>query len=124
MREYETLYVQHPEVPEARYEEINARVRSLILEQGGEVISLEPWGMRELAYPIQKQKRGRYVLVRYRALPAGVTELERNLKLLDEVIRFITVRIPEHIRKRRQQLSTAGEEAATKEHRPDEGANA
>ncbi len=102
MREYETLYVLHPEVPEARQEEVKARVRSLIEEHGGELLHSEAWGLRELAYPIQKQKKGFYLLVRYRATPLVTGELERNLKIWDEVIRFITVRIPEHVLKRQQ----------------------
>lgn len=100
MREYETLFVQHPEVTEARCQEVNTRVRNIIEEQGGRVLSFEPWGIREIAYPIQKQKKGYYVLVRYQATPAAVNELERNLKLLEEVIRFLTVRAPGHLRKR------------------------
>ncbi len=106
MREYETLYVQHPEVPEARQQDINTRVRSLIEEHGGELVHSEVWGLRELAYPIQKQKKGFYFLVRYRATPAVVTELERNLKIFDEVIRFITVRIPDHVLKWQQRGTT------------------
>lgn len=123
MREYETLYVQHPEVPEARQQEINARVRSLIEEHGGEIVRTEAWGLRELAYPIQKQKKGQYYLVRYRATPPTVNELERNLKIFDEVIRFITVRIPEHVLKYQVRGATL-EDGREEETRPaEEGMN-
>ncbi|MCX8073431.1 MAG: 30S ribosomal protein S6 [Candidatus Binatia bacterium] len=114
MREYETLYVQHPEAPESRQQEINARVRSLIQDHGGEIVSVKSWGLKELAYPIQKQKKGVYYLVRYRATPAVVNELERNLKILDEVIRFITVRIPEHVLKS-QRLTGGVEHRSSRE---------
>ncbi|GIW45822.1 MAG: 30S ribosomal protein S6 [Candidatus Binatia bacterium] len=111
MREYETLYVQHPEVPEARQQEMNARIRSLIESNGGEVSLTESWGLRELAYPIQKQKKGYYYLIRYRATPTVVNELDRNLKIFEEIIRFITVRIPEHIRKREGAVASSDADA-------------
>ena len=51
--------------------------------------------MRDLAYPIRKQPRGTYVLIQYSARPAVVKELERTMKLADEILRFISVRVPQ-----------------------------
>jgi len=92
MHRYETLFILHPELPEAQVRETIDRLRRLIENMGGQIAELQDWGMRELAYPIQKQPRGTYVLVQYSARPEVVKELERTMKLADEILRFISVR--------------------------------
>jgi small subunit ribosomal protein S6 len=61
---------------------------------GAEITGLDEWGTRELAYPIQKQTRGFYVLLQYRGQPGVVKELERNLRISDDVLRYVSVRLP------------------------------
>ncbi|HVO28265.1 MAG TPA: 30S ribosomal protein S6 [Candidatus Margulisiibacteriota bacterium] len=95
MHRYETLFVLHPEIPEAQVRETMDRVRRLIEGMDGQVAEVQDWGIRELAYPIRKQPRGTYVLAQYSARPDVVKELERTLKLADEVLRFISVRAPQ-----------------------------
>lgn len=95
MHHYETLFVLHPELPEAQVRETMDRVRRLIEGMDGQMIDLQDWGVRDLAYPIRKQPRGTYVLAEYSARPEVVKELERTLKLADEILRFISVRAPE-----------------------------
>ncbi len=102
MHRYETLFILHPDLPEAQVRETIDRVRLLIEGMGGQVAELQDWGMRDLAYPIRKQLRGTYVLVQYSAGSDVVKELERTLKLADEVLRFISVRAaePRKVKKR------------------------
>ena len=70
----------------------NARpCRRLIEGMEGQITEIQDWGIRDLAYPIRKQPRGTYVLAQYTARPEVVKELERNLKLADEILRFISV---------------------------------
>jgi len=95
MHRYETLFILHPEIPEAQVRETLERVRRLIEGMQGQIAEIQDWGIRDLAYPIRKQPRGTYVLVQYSARPDAVKELERNLKLADEVLRFISVRAPQ-----------------------------
>jgi len=95
MHRYETLFILHPELPEAQVRETIDRVRKLIESMDGQVAEMQDWGMRDLAYPIRKQPRGTYVLAQYTARPDVVKELERTLKLADEVLRFISVHTPE-----------------------------
>lgn len=83
--------VLRPELPEAQTRETLDRARKLIEEMGGKVEQVQEWGMRDLAYPIRKQTRGYYVLTEYSSTAAGVNELERNLKIADEILRFLTV---------------------------------
>jgi small subunit ribosomal protein S6 len=91
MGKYETLMVLRPELPEAQTRETLDRARRLIEEMGGKVEQVQEWGMRDLAYPIRKQTRGYYVLIEYSSTAAGVNELERNLKIADEILRFLSV---------------------------------
>jgi small subunit ribosomal protein S6 len=93
MHRYETLFIVHSELPEAQVRETVDRVRRLIESMGGEVTELQDWGMRDLAYPIRKQPRGIYVLVQYTARPEVVKELQRAMKLSDEILRFVAVRM-------------------------------
>lgn len=94
MQKYETLFILHPDVPEAQVRETIDRTRRLIEGMQGEVAAIQDWGLRELAYPIEKQTRGNYVLAQYEATSDVVNELERTMKLSDEVLRFVSVRLP------------------------------
>ena len=91
IRRYETLVVLHPELPEAQVRETIDRAKRLIEEGGGVVQGMQEWGMRELAYPIRKLHRGYYVLAEYDASAEVVRELERTLKIADEILRFVSV---------------------------------
>ena len=91
MRRYETLIVLHPDLPEAQVRETIDRARRLIDGAGGQVQAMQEWGMRDLAYPIRKLSRGYYVLAEYTASAEVVRELERTLKIADEILRFISV---------------------------------
>jgi small subunit ribosomal protein S6 len=91
MRRYETLIVLHPELPEAQIRETIDRAKRLIEEGSGQVQGMQEWGMRELAYPIRKLHRGYYVLAEYTSSADVVRELERTLKIADEILRFVSV---------------------------------
>lgn len=91
---YETLFVVHPEKG-PRMKEFIERFKRVVEAQGGTVTHVDEWGSRELAYRIQKQSRGYYTLMRYQASGRVVEELERNLKLTDGILRYLTVRADE-----------------------------
>jgi small subunit ribosomal protein S6 len=91
LRRYETLMVLHPEMPEAQVRETIDRAKRLIEDSGGKVHEIQEWGIRELAYPIRKLHRGYYVLAEYESGADTVRELERTLKIADEVLRFVSV---------------------------------
>ncbi len=94
MRKYETVMVLHPELPEAQIRETIDRVKKLIETNGGQEIQTTEWGFRSLAYPIRKVQRGFYVLVEFRSKGEVVTELDRTMKIMDEVLRFLTAVAP------------------------------
>lgn len=92
---YETLFIVHPERA-ARIKEFVERFKKVIEGQDGALSQVDEWGMRDLAYRIDKQSKGHYVLLRYNATGRTVEELERNLKLTDGILRYLTVRAEEN----------------------------
>lgn len=91
---YETIFIVHPDKGGTVKEYID-RFKKLVEEQGGTVSHLEEWGLRDLAYRIQKQTKGYYTLLQYRSTARAVEELERTMKLSDGVLRYLTVRVDE-----------------------------
>ena len=76
-----------------RMKELIERFRKVIEGQAGSVANVDEWGLRDLAYKIEKQGKGFYTLIRYESSPRAVEELERNLKLTDGILRYLTVRL-------------------------------
>ncbi|MBW2586008.1 MAG: 30S ribosomal protein S6 [Deltaproteobacteria bacterium] len=96
-REYETIYILRADVDNAGAEKVVDRARDVIARLEGTLTKLDNWGMRKLAYPIRKSNRGIFVYLKYVGYSDLVAELERNLRLLDEVVRFQTVLLTEDI---------------------------
>jgi small subunit ribosomal protein S6 len=95
-RRYETLVLIHPDQGEAGSKDVTARIKSLMEDQQATISQILEWGTRELAYPIAKQRRAHYVLFEYRAGVAALREIERNIKLMDPVLRFLSVQQAEN----------------------------
>jgi len=97
LREYETIYILKPETTNEGVADVNDKVKGIIEERGGKVLKVNNWGKRRLAYEIAKQLKGIYLHWLYLGSPDIVAEFERNMKLLDPCIRWMTVRIDEDI---------------------------
>ncbi|MBI3079158.1 MAG: 30S ribosomal protein S6 [Deltaproteobacteria bacterium] len=95
MKAYETILIAHPDLSEEDLKGITERVKEVIARGGGAVTQVEEWGKRKLAYEVKRQQRGHYVLVRYTGTPALITEVNRQLKYTDKVIKYLTVRVKE-----------------------------
>ena len=91
MREYELTYIVHPDLDDAAFKEIVEKVSSWITESGGEIIKTDIWGKRKLAYPIRKQNEGQYVYTEIKIEPQFCRQLERNLRLLEPVMRYLLI---------------------------------
>jgi len=91
---YETMFILHPDRGGVVKEFIE-RLKKVVEDQGGTVAHLEEWGLKDLAYRIEKQHKGIYTLLQYRSRARAVDELERTLKLTDGVLRYLTVRVDE-----------------------------
>ncbi|HEY8516357.1 MAG TPA: 30S ribosomal protein S6 [Candidatus Binatia bacterium] len=93
MRSYESLIAYHPDLGEAAIKEQIERVKQIITGNGGEVTQAVEWGLRDLAYRIQKQRRAFYVIVTFKGTGATVSELERNLRISENVLRYMTTQV-------------------------------
>ncbi len=96
-REYETIYILRPNVEKEAAEDVANRVSEAIKGTKGKVIEAELWGSRRLAYPIKRHHRGTYVFVKYQGRGDAVAEIERQLRLVDAVIRYQTVMVKDQI---------------------------
>ncbi|MDX2028181.1 MAG: 30S ribosomal protein S6 [Alphaproteobacteria bacterium] len=90
---YESVFIVRQDIPAAQVETLSTSFADIVQAQGGKVTKTEQWGLRSLAYRINKNKKGHYVLFNLDAPPAAVTELERNLRLNEDILRFLTVRV-------------------------------
>ena len=93
MRSYELVFIVNPELDEDDLTAVRERVEGLIERSSGKVTKVEPWGLRRLAYPLQKQWEGQYMLMQLEIEPQGVAELERDLGLLESILRHLIVRV-------------------------------
>jgi small subunit ribosomal protein S6 len=91
LRRYETILIAHVDLSEDELSSLITRYSAIITAQKGIPVKVERWGKRRLAYLIKKQARGFYILIDYAADSAAVNELERNLKINDKVLKFMTV---------------------------------
>jgi small subunit ribosomal protein S6 len=106
MRIYEELFIVRPDATDEEIDPLVEQLTSVIAANGGNVEKMEKWGVRKLAYRVQKRADGYYVLLRFTAAPTAAKEIERRLRVSDLVMKFITVRIDEklkRIEKRRKQ---------------------
>src|SRR5712692_4975533 len=99
MRIYEELFILKPDAPEEEIDPLIEQLTNIISSQGGNVDKSEKWGVRKLAYRVQKRNEGFYVLLQFKANPETVKELERRLRVSDIVMKFLTVRIDEKMKK-------------------------
>jgi len=90
-REYETIYILRPDVDADAAERVSTRVSEVMGRENGRLTKVELWGRRRLAFEVAKHRRGVYVYLKYLGSGRTVAEIERNLRLMDQVIRYQTV---------------------------------
>lgn len=91
MRDYELIFIVHPDLDETAFKEVQDKVKGWIVDSGGQVAKVDLWGKRKLAYPIRKAIEGQYVQMNASFAPAFSAELERNLRFLEPVLRFLLI---------------------------------
>lgn len=92
MRKYEVVFVHRPDLDEEKSTALIERFKDLIETHGGEVLKIDKWGKRRLAYEVKDLREGVYIIVQMNAEPKVATELDRVFKITDEVLRHIIVR--------------------------------
>jgi len=91
MRNYELVCIVQPELDETAFKGVIERVSNWVTEAGGSVEKVDVWGRRRLAYQIRKQREGQYVLLNVSLDPKSASELERNIRYLETVLRHMLV---------------------------------
>jgi small subunit ribosomal protein S6 len=97
MRRYEWLVLLDPELPDDDIQAFTQRYDQLIKNSSGEVIKVEDWGVKKLAYLVEKKDKGRYILFDFVGLPVLIAEMERQLKIAEEVLKFISVKLADSV---------------------------
>jgi len=95
LREYETVYLTKPDMLDDAVDKLKERMRALVVREGGKVIKFAIWGKKKTQYEVAKGTRAIYVQMHYLGPSKIVAEVERNLRMIDDVIRYQTVKIAE-----------------------------
>ncbi|MBO4500509.1 MAG: 30S ribosomal protein S6 [Bacteroidaceae bacterium] len=115
MNQYETVFILTPVLSDVQMKETVEKFKGILTEAGAEIVNEESWGMRKLAYPIEKKSTGFYVLLEFNAEPTVVEKLEVNFRRDERVIRFLTVKqdkfAAEYAARRRNVRQSKTEEA-------------
>lgn len=126
MREYETVYIAHPNLTDAQVADMNDKAKSLVERNSGTFFFARNMGKRKLAYPIAKQTKGIYFCLDYAAGGTTVADLERMMRLDESILRFLTVMKTDEIdvEARRAEIAARGEDrseitSAESEARPE-----
>ena len=115
MNQYETVFILTPVLSDEQMKETAAKFKKVLTEQGAEIVNEEAWGLKKMAYAIQKKSTGFYCLIEFKAEPEVIKVLETAFRRDEKVIRFQTVKLDkyaiEYAEKRRAKLGKKEEEA-------------
>ncbi len=92
---YETVVIARQELAQNQVEALTETCQNLVTQNGGTVAKTESWGLRTLAYKIRKNRKGHYVMFHFDAPPAAMQETERNMRLNEDILRYLTIRVDE-----------------------------
>ena len=116
MNQYETVFILTPVLSDEQMKEAVKKYEDQLTSKGAEIVHEENWGMRKLAYPIQKKSTGFYQLIEYKAEGTVIADVETELKRDERILRFLTVKLDKHAiayneKKRNKKAEAAAEEA-------------
>jgi small subunit ribosomal protein S6 len=97
MRKYETVFISDPDLKDQARSDLFDKVRNIIAKENGILLDFDEWGNKKLAYEIKKKLRGHYVCVTYGGTGELINELERNFRLSDEVLKFMTLLLSDNV---------------------------
>ena len=96
MNQYETVFILTPVLSDVQMKEAVEKFKGILAAEGAEIINEENWGMKKLAYPIEKKSTGFYQLLEFKAEPSVIDKLELNFRRDERVIRYITVKLDKY----------------------------
>ncbi len=114
MNQYETVFILTPVLSDDQMKEAVEKFKGILAAEGAEIINEENWGLKKLAYPIEKKSTGFYQLIEFKAEPTTIAKLEINYRRDERVIRYLTTKLDkyavEYAAKRRNLKSSANKE--------------
>ena len=93
---YEHVFMARQDVSTQQVEQLTDHFKGILDENGGKVSMVESWGLRSLAYKIKKNRKAHYVRLNIEAEPAAITEMERQMRIHEDILRFMTLRVEAH----------------------------
>ena len=93
---YEHVFIARQDISPAQVESLTESLQSIVKDNGGKIAKHEYWGLRNMQYKIKKNRKGHYTLMNIEAPAAAITELERQMKINEDILRFMTLRVEEH----------------------------
>ncbi len=118
MRIYEELFIVRPDATDEEVDPVIDQLKGIITQAGGVLDKTEKWGVRKLAYRVLKYNEGQYILLQFSAKPETVKEIERRLRVADLVLKFLTVRIDEKLKRIEKRKKARDKRAARKPPAP------
>jgi len=120
LRHYETFYLLHPDLSDEERTSISEQLQQIITKGNGETVKVDPWPLQKLAYRVQKQTQGYYVVMEYGTPAESISELTRRLRLNEGVMKFITTKLndkfdPEALARARNEAAPPAETVETVE---------
>ncbi|HUB81182.1 MAG TPA: 30S ribosomal protein S6 [Bryobacteraceae bacterium] len=112
MRIYEELFIVKPDAPDEEVDALVEQLRTHLTNLGATVDKIDKWGKRRLAYKVDKYREGNYVLFQFTAKPEHVYEFERRLRVTDAVLKFLTVRVDETLKRLEKRKKARDKRAA------------
>ncbi|MCF0134502.1 MAG: 30S ribosomal protein S6 [Bacteroidaceae bacterium] len=96
MNQYETVFILTPVLSDEQMKEAVGKFKSLLTDNGAEILNEENWGLKKLAYPIEKKSTGFYQLIEFKAEPTLIDKLEVNFRRDERIIRYLTVKMEKY----------------------------
>ena len=93
---YEHVFICRQDISQQQVETLTENLTAILTEQGGSIEKTEYWGLRSLAYRVKKNRKGHYSLLNITADHTAISEMERQISLNDDILRFMTIRVEEH----------------------------
>lgn len=97
MRKYETVFISDPDLNDQARSELFERIKNILIKENGTLINFDQWGEKKLAYAIKKKFRGYYVCMTYAGTGDTVKEIERNFRLSEDIIKFMTILLSDNM---------------------------
>ena len=124
---YEHVFICRQDISQQQVESLTENLTAILSEQGGSVEKTEYWGLRSLAYRVKKNRKGHYSLLNITADHSAISEMERQMSLNDDILRFMTIRVDEHDTEPSAPLSSKNKDERKRrggDYNDDEGSSA